>query len=169
MTDADDVAIEPMRPEDWPAVERIYAAGIATGDATLEREVPDWTRFDANHRPDGRFVARRMSDGEVVGWVATAPYSARPVYAGVAWESVYVAPEVQGQGIGRLLMERLLAFADEAGIWTLCAGILADNAASLALHERVGFRVVGVQERIGQDRTGRWRDVVLVERRRAEP
>ena len=82
---------------------------------------------------------------------------------------MYVAPEAQGQGIGRRLMDRLLAFADEAGIWTLCAGILADNGPSLALHQRAGFRVVGVQERLGQDRTGRWRDVVLVERRRAQP
>jgi len=169
MIEADAVAIESMRPDDWPAVERIYAAGIATGDATLEREVPDWDRFDASHRPDGRFVARRASDGQIVGWIATSPYSSRPVYAGVAWESVYVAPEAQGQGIGRRLMERLIAFADDAGIWTLCAGILADNAASLALHERAGFRVVGVQERLGQDRTGRWRDVILVERRRAGP
>ena len=95
------IVIEPMRPDDWPAVERIYAAGIATGLATFERSTPDWAHFDAGHRPDGRFVARRVDDGTVVGWVASSPYSSRAAYAGVAWESVYVAPEAQGQGIGR--------------------------------------------------------------------
>jgi L-amino acid N-acyltransferase YncA len=161
----DEVTIEPMTPDDWPAVEHIYAAGIATGNATLEREVPTWDRFDAGHRVDGRFVARRPARS-VVGWVAMSPYSSRTVYAGVAWESVYVAPDAQGNGIGRRLLERLIEHADGAGIWTLCAGVLADNAASLAVHERVGFRVIGTQRRLGQDRTGRWRDVVLLERRR---
>ena len=165
----DVVVIEPMTAADWPAVERIYAAGIATGLATFERTTPDWPHFDANHRADGRFVARRVDDGTVVGWVASSPYSARAAYAGVAWESVYVAPEAQGQGIGRRLLEHLIEFADQAGLWTLCAGVMADNAASLAVHERVGFRVVGTQERISRDETGRWRDVVLLERRAANP
>jgi L-amino acid N-acyltransferase YncA len=162
------IVIEPMRPDDWPAVERIYAAGIATGLSTLERSTPDWAHFDAGHRPDGRFVARRVEDGTVVGWVASSPYSSRAVYAGVAWESVYVAPEAQGQGIGRRLLEHLIAASDDAGLWTLFAGVLADNAASLAVHERVGFRVIGVQERLGRDPSGRWRDVVLLERRRTD-
>jgi L-amino acid N-acyltransferase YncA len=164
-----EVVIEPMRPDDWPAVERIYAAGIETGDATLERAAPPWQRFDAEHRPDGRFVARRADDGTVVGWVAMSPYSSRAVYAGVAWESVYVAPEAQGRGVGARLLAHLTEHADAAGIWTLCAGVLADNAASLAVHARAGFRIIGVQHGIGQDRTGRWRDVVLLERRRDEP
>ena len=164
-----DVLIEPMTADDWPDVERIYAAGIATGLATFERGTPSWERFDTGHRPDGRFVARRRDDGRVVGWVAASPYSARAAYAGVAWESVYVDPEAQGQGIGRRLLEHLIAVADQVGLWTLCAGVMADNAASLAVHERVGFRVVGVQERISQDAAGRWRDVVLLERRRPGP
>ena len=163
------IVIEPMTAADWPAVERIYAAGIATGLATFERATPDWARFDAGHRADGRFVARRVDDGSVVGWVATSPYSSRAAYAGVAWESVYVAPEAQGKGIGRRLLEHLIGAADEAGLWTLCAGVMADNAASLAVHARVGFRVIGVQERISQDASGWWRDVVLLERRRAGP
>jgi phosphinothricin acetyltransferase len=158
--------IEPMTAADWSAVHRIYAEGIATGDATLEREAPDWDHFDRSHRAEGRLVARADDDGRVLGWVALTSYSARRVYAGVAWESVYVAEDARGQGIGRALLERLVAVADEIGIWTLMAGVLADNAASLALHERVGFRRIGVQEALGQDRTGRWRDVVLLERRR---
>ena len=159
------IRLEPMTPGDWPTVRRIYAEGIATGLATLERQAPDWDHFDRSHRAEGRIVAR--SGDAVVGWVALSSYSSRRVYAGVAWESVYVAEAVRGRGIGRALLEQLIATADAAGVWTLLAGVLADNAPSLALHERVGFRRVGVQERLGQDVTGRWRDVVLLERRRA--
>jgi phosphinothricin acetyltransferase len=158
-----EVVIEPMRPDDWPAVREIYAEGIATGDATFETVVPDWQAWDAAHRRDARLVAR--ADGEVVAFVALAPYSSRAAYAGVAWESVYVTTARQGQGIGRALLEATLAAAEVAGIWALMAGILAENTASLALHERAGFRRVGRLERIGRDATGRWRDVVLLERR----
>lgn len=162
---ADPVLIAPMTEVDWLEVHRIYAQGIATGDATLEREAPDWDHFDRSHRHDCRFVARDRAGGPVVGWVATSSVSARRVYRGVAWESVYVAEGARGRGVGRALLEALIHASEAAGIWTLQAGVLADNAASLAVHERAGFRQVGVQRRLGQDRTGRWRDVVLLERR----
>ena len=110
-------------------------------------------------------MARLEAKGPVVGWVALSAYSARRVYSGVAWESVYVAEEARGHGVGRALLTALIAESEAAGLWTLQAGVLADNAPSLALHERVGFRVVGTQRALGQDRTGRWRDVVLLERR----
>jgi len=159
--------IEPMAPDDWPAVRRIYADGIATGDATLERETPDWTHFDHSHRPDCRLVAvaGEGSERQVLGWAALTAYSSRRVYAGVAWESVYVASDARGQGIGRALLEAVVPASEAAGCWTLLAGILAENAASLALHERVGFERIGIHHRVGQDVTGRWRDVVLMERR----
>ena len=162
--------IAPMTPDDWAAVRRIYAEGIATGDATLEREAPDWDHFDRSHRPDCRLVAWRADpDGEatVVGWTALSAYSGRRVYTGVAWESVYVAEAARGTGVGRALLETLIPKTEAAGFWTLLAGVMADNVASLALHERVGFVRVGVQHRLGQDATGRWRDVVLLERRSA--
>jgi L-amino acid N-acyltransferase YncA len=155
----------PMEPADWPAVRRIYAEGIATGDATLEREAPDWDHFDRSHRADCRLVAREEDGGQVVGWVALTAYSARRVYVGVAWESVYVAADVRGHGIGRALLEAVITASEASGLWTLTAGVMAENAASLALHERVGFRRVGVQRALGRDATGRWRDVVLLERR----
>lgn len=173
MTSGATVRIEPMTPGDWPAVHRIYVQGIATGNATLEREAPDWDHFDRSHRQDCRLVARDREggpdgpDGPVLGWVAVSAVSARRVYRGVAWESVYVEVSARGRGVGRALLEALIAETEAAGLWTLQAGVLADNLASLALHERVGFRRVGVQRRLGQDRTGRWRDVVLLERRSA--
>ncbi len=154
-----------MTHADWPDVRRIYAEGIATGDATLEREAPDWDHFDRSHRADCRLVARTADGGPVVGWVALTAASARRVYSGVAWESVYVAGASRGRGVGRALLAAVTAESEAAGVWTLQAGVLAENAASLALHERAGFRRVGVQRSIGRDGQGRWRDVVLLERR----
>lgn len=159
------MVIEPMTADDWPAVHRIYAEGIATGDATLEREAPDWDHFDRSHRHDCRLVARGTPDGPVVGWVALTAYSARRVYSGVAWESVYVAEEARGQGVGRTLLEALIRASEVAGFWTLLAGIMAENRASLALHRRCGFRRVGVMRAMGRDGRDAWRDVILMERR----
>lgn len=154
-----------MMPADWPVVHRIYAEGIATGVATLEHEAPDWDHFDRSHRPDCRFVARDFEGGPVLGWVALTGYSARRTYRGVAWESVYVAEDARRRGVGRALLEALVPASEAAGFWTLLAGVIAENAASLALHERCGFRQVGAQRSMGRDAAGRWRDVVLLERR----
>jgi len=151
-----------MGPGDWPHVAAIYAAGIATRNATFETEVPDWARWDAAHLPAHRLVA--TEDGRVVGWAALTGYSDRCCYEGVADLSIYVDPAVQGRGVGRALLEGLIAGADTGGIWTLQAGVFPENEASLALHRRCGFRVVGTRERIGQ-LDGVWRDVVLLERR----
>lgn len=159
------ITIESMTVADWPAVRRIYVEGIATGDATLEREAPDWHHFDHSHPPDCRLVARDGSGGPVIGWTALGHYSARKTYSGVAWESVYVASEARGRGVGRALLEALIPASEAAGFWTLLAGVLVDNMVSLALHEAVGFRRVGVQVGLGQDARGRWRDIVLLERR----
>ncbi len=142
---------------------RIYQAGLDTGDASFERTAPDWAGWDARHLPEHRWCALD-SDDRVLGWTATCRVSDRPVYAGVVEHSVYVDPAAGGRGVGRVLLERLVRSTEEAGIWTLQSGIFPENTASLRLHERTGFRVVGLRERIGQ-RDGRWRDVVLVERR----
>jgi L-amino acid N-acyltransferase YncA len=156
------VTIEPLRHEHWDAVARIYAHGIATGHATFETEVPSWERWDASHLPGHRLVAVR--DGAVTGWAALSPVSDRCVYGGVAEESVYVAEEARGRGVGRELLEALIAGAEASGIWTIQTGIFPENEASVRLHERVGFRVVGKRERLGQH-NGVWRDVLLLERR----
>jgi phosphinothricin acetyltransferase len=154
--------VREMSPRDWGDVARIYAEGIATGDATFETEVPTWEEWDRSHNADGRWIAEE--DGRVVGWAALAPYSARPVYRGVAEVSVYVAALARRRGVGRALMAALIAAADAAGYWTLQAGILPENEASLSLHRAHGFRDVGRRERIGASK-GRWRDVLLLERR----
>jgi phosphinothricin acetyltransferase len=156
--------IDAMQSGDWPAVHAIYEQGIATGLATFERAAPNWDAWDRSHRRECRLVAHD-ADGSLVGWAALSHYSARAVYAGVAELSVYVAGSARGRGVGRALLGALIDAAEAAGIWTLQAGVMADNAASLALHEKLGFRRVGIRERIGRDVTGRWRDVVLLERR----
>jgi phosphinothricin acetyltransferase len=147
---------------DWPAVEAIYAAGIATGNATFETRTPSWDEFDASHLRQHRLVA--VLGSEVVGWAALSPTSVRSCYAGVVEHSVYVAEHARGRGVGRRLLEALLERADDAGIWTVQTSIFPENEASLALHERVGFRVVGRRERIAQ-LNGVWRDTLLLERR----
>ena len=156
------VEIRPLTPADWPAVERIYAEGIATGNATFETEPPTWEEFDAGRLAENRLVA--VEDGEVVGWAALSPTSRRECYAGVAEHSVYVAESARGRGTGRALMEALIEGAETSGIWTIQTSIFPENAASLALHEGVGFRVVGRRERIAR-LDGEWRDTLLIERR----
>lgn len=147
---------------DWEDVRRIYLEGIATGHATLETEPPSWDLWDRAHRMDCRIVARE--DGRMAGWAALSRVSERCAYGGVAEVSVYVASEARGKGVGRRLLEELVRASEEAGVWTLQAGIFPENAASLSIHQHCGFRVVGVRERLGNLR-GTWRDVALLERR----
>lgn len=154
--------IDPLEAGDWPAVRAIYEAGIATGDATFETAAPDWPAWDAAHLADHRLVAR--DGGRVIGWVALAPVSDRCAYAGVAEDSIYIAPDAQGRGVGRALLAAVVASAERDGIWTIQTGIFPENRASVRLHRACGFRVVGLRERLGRLH-GRWRDVLLLERR----
>jgi phosphinothricin acetyltransferase len=151
-----------MEERDWPAVSEIYADGILTGNATFETGVPDWKKWDSGHLRTCRLVARL--DGSVVGWAALSPVSGRCVYAGVAEVSVYVAERVRNRRIGLRLLASLVEASEGEGIWTLQAGIFPENIASIRIHERCGFSIVGIRRRIGQ-MNGRWRDVVLMERR----
>ncbi len=151
-----------LRPRDWPEVARIYEEGIRTGNATFETEVPSWEAWDAAHLDEHRFAAER--DGRVVGWIALAPVSSRCCYAGVAEISAYVGEEARGQGVGSELLTTAIESSERARIWTLQTGVFPENAPSLGLLQRFGFRAVGTQERIGRLH-GVWRDVVLLERR----
>jgi L-amino acid N-acyltransferase YncA len=160
---ATDLELRPFRDDDWPGVHAIYAEGIAGGNATFETEVPPFERWLEAHPPEYRVVATRAA--HVAGWVAASPVSDRCAYAGVIEHSVYVDARMRGQGIGRRLLDALIERADASGIWTIQSGIFPENVASLELHQRCGFRVVGTRERLGQlNRV--WRDVLLVERRK---
>ena len=158
------VRLRAMEPADAAAVLAIYQEGLDTGLASFETQAPDWGRFDAGRLPEHRWVAVDDATGLLLGWVAVTPYSGRAVYAGVVEHSVYVAAAAQGRGVGRLLLARLIDSATAAGIWTIQSTVFPENAASMRLHRSAGFRVVGTRERIAR-RDGRWRDVVLLERR----
>ena len=162
MPTATAVEIRDLRPGDWPEVRGIYEDGLRGGNATFEAEAPAWPEWDAAHLAGHRFAA--LDNGRVVGWAALSPVSDRCCYAGVAEASVYVARDAQGRGVGRALLERLVADSEAAGIWTIQSGVFPENEASIALHLACGFRVVGRRERIGK-LNGVWKDVVLLERR----
>jgi L-amino acid N-acyltransferase YncA len=158
----EETAISEMKPGDWEAVRKIYAEGIATRQATFEIEAPSWEAWDAAHLSFARLVARQ---GEtVVGWAALGPVSRRQAYAGVAEVSVYVAQNLRGMGLGRQLLEALIAKSEQHGIWSLQAVMFPENAGSVTLHFRCGFREVGRRERIGKLDEA-WRDTLLLERR----
>ena len=154
--------IRPMSPEDWSSVRSIYEEGILTRNATFETSAPEWERWDRGHLAVCRIVACR-EDG-MIGFGALSPVSARACYAGVAEVSIYVAARARGRGIGKELMDALVAASEGAGIWTLQASIFPENLASIRLHEGADFRLVGRRERIAR-LDGFWRDVVLMERR----
>jgi L-amino acid N-acyltransferase YncA/DNA-binding transcriptional ArsR family regulator len=160
-----DVTVRALEPGDWADVRRIYAEGIATGHATFETEVPDRRSLDHAWLPEHRWVAE--VDGQVVGWAAAKPVSNRPVYAGVAETSLYVADGYRGRGVGKALIHRQVTAADAAGLWTLQTSIFPENRASIALHQSAGFRTLGMRERIGRHH-GVWRDTVFLERRRTD-
>jgi L-amino acid N-acyltransferase YncA len=154
--------IEPLTVEHWDAVRSIYLQGIATGDATFQQTAPDWREWDEGHLSVSRIIAR--NEKKVVGWAALSAVSRRPVYAGVAEVSIYVAEEARGSGIGSELISSLIDHSEAAGVWTLQAGIFPENTVSLRLHKSAGFREVGLRSRVGCMH-GRWRDVLLLERR----
>jgi len=156
------VIIEEMKDESWDAVSRIYNAGIATKNATFQTEAPEWEAWDRSHRKDCRLIAR--IDNLVAGWAALSNVSNRCVYAGVAEVSIYIDSDFRGISVGDQLMKQLITESEKQGIWTLQAGIFPENKASIALHLKNGFRILGTREKIGKmDYV--WRDTVMLERR----
>jgi L-amino acid N-acyltransferase YncA len=159
-----DVLIRPMRPADARQVLTIYQAGLDTGQASFETTAPAWDTFDRTRLPLHRHVATDATSGDVLGWVAACAVSDRCAYRGVIEHSIYVHPGGRGRGIGAVLLDALIDSAEAAGIWTIQTGIFPENTTSVRLHQRAGFRIVGIRQRIGCHH-GRWRDVTLLERR----
>ena len=159
--------IEPMKPEDWDQVRAIYEEGIATENATFEPLVPEWGKWDSAHVPEPRLIVRL--NGRVAAWAALSRVSARKVYSGVAELSIYVGEKFRGKGIGDALLAALVEASEKAGYWTLQGGIFPENVVSIDLHKKHGFRVLGIREKVGKmafgELQGKWRDVVLMERR----
>lgn len=151
-----------MKTESWPSIQHIYNSGITTRNATFETKAPEWEAWDQSHRKDCRLVA--TIDGCIAGWAALSNVSGRCVYAGVAEVSIYIDESYRGMGVGNLLMRQLITESEGHGIWTLQAGIFPENKASIALHLKHGFRILGTREKIGK-MNGSWRDTVLLERR----
>ncbi|SCE89978.1 phosphinothricin acetyltransferase [Micromonospora echinospora] len=160
---AGDITIAAMGDQHGPAVLDIYRLGIVSGNATFETEPPAWESFTATRLPGHRWVAVDRA-GAVLGWIACSAVSERRVYAGVVEHSVYVHPDAGGRGVGRGLLQALIASTERAGIWTIQSGVFPENTASLALHTSCGFRTVGIRQRVGRHH-GVWRDVTLIERR----
>lgn len=155
--------IRPLVEGDWPVVAEIYRQGIESGHATFETDVPEWEEWDRGRHSECRLVAEL--DSRLMGFAVVSPVSGRKVYAGVAEVMVYVAADARGRGVGGRLLRELVACSEAVGLWTLQASIFPENVSSIRAHERVGFRVLGIRERIGRFRDGRWRDTVIMERR----
>lgn len=156
------MTIGKMLPEDWDQVASIYLEGINTGFATFETQCPRWEIWDEKHRKECRLVVRE--GGKIAGWAALSSVSSRSVYSGVCEVSIYVSGEYKRKGVGNLLMQALIDESEKQGIWMLQAAIFPENKASIHLHEKFGFRLVGIREKIGK-RDGAWRDNVFLERR----
>jgi L-amino acid N-acyltransferase YncA len=156
------IAVKTFNQQDYPDVKRIYQQGIDTGNASFQSVAKDWLEWDSSMLKCCRLVA--VQDKLIIGWAALSPISSRDVYSGVAEVSIYLAKSAQGKGIGHLLLSRLITDSESNHIWTLQAGIFPENEASIELHKKNGFRIIGVREKLGQMGT-LWRDVVLMERR----
>ena len=154
--------IRSMQATDWEDVSRIYAEGIQTGFATFEQQVPTYESWDMAHVESCRLIAE--DEGQVLGWAALSPVSSRCVYGGVAEVSVYIGEHSRGKGVGKALLNQLVSASEEAGFWTIQSGIFPENEASIALHEKVGFRFIGKRERVAKNH-GEWTDNLLFEKR----
>lgn len=151
-----------MQTKDWSLVSKIYEDGIKTGFATFETKVPSYSYWDDTHIKECRFVAEK--NNTILGWASLSPVSSRCVYGGIAEISVYIDENSRGLGIGKLLMQKLIAKSEKLGFWTLQSGIFPENIGSIKLHEKMGFRYIGKKERVGK-LAGIWKDNLLFEKR----
>lgn len=163
------ITVRTAEPKDAEAIKRIDAEGLATGHATFRETPHDWSSFQAAFGGARGLAVIAHRHGNTIAWAGVSATSTRPVYRGVGEVSIYVACQAHGSGVGHILLTDLIARSESAGYWTLTAQIFPENAASLALHRRCGFRVLGRRERLGLmpygPLSGKWRDVLFLERR----
>lgn len=156
------IEIVKLVPEHRDDVKRIYEEGIKTRNATFETEAPSWEEWDKKHDNELRFAA--VEAGKVIGWAALIPTSTRKVYAGVMEVSIYIGEDQRGKGVGKALLDVLIPESEKSGVWSLLSVLFPENTASIKLHEKAGFRIIGVREKMGKmDDT--WRDNIMMERR----
>lgn len=160
------ITVRDFTPADWLFVEKIYKTAIAEGISTFTRTCPSFEEWNTSHLQNAKFVATN-EQGEILGFSTLSPTSTRAPYRGVCEGSVYVSATHRKQGIGKLLLQALISYAEQHTIWTLQASIFSSNAASIALHEACGFRKVGTRENIAKDIFDVWQDTVFMERRSA--
>lgn len=148
--------------QNYPQVQLIYSHGLETRNATFETSVPDWQKWDHSHLQHSRIAI--MKEDVMLGWGALTKVSDRCVYEGVAEISVYIHKDFWGQGVGTMIMQKLISESETNGIWSLMSGVFPENKNSIQLHLKEGFRIIGTRERIAQ-LDGIWRDTVLLQRR----
>ena len=154
--------IREIKESDHSRILEIYQMGIDTKNATFETQAPSWSDWDAKHHTHSRFVYEE--NNKVLGWAALTPVSARKVYEGIAEVSIYIDTEFLGKGIGSKLMEKAIHSSEDHGIWCIYSSVFPENTATVKLHEKNGFRVIGTRERIAR-LDNKWRDTLILERR----
>lgn len=157
------ITIRQMNPEDWNSIKDIYEQGLDSNISTFQTDCPSYEEWDSGHLEDCRLVA--ILDERIVGWIALSPTSKREVYRGVVEVSIYVDSSYSKQGIGSTLMNHLVKESEKKGYWSLYSSVIEENAASLSLHMKCGFRKIGYRERIAKDRFGNWHNTILFEKR----
>ena len=155
--------IREMQPEDGEVVLKIFQEGIDSENATFDKEPPTWEVWDTKHFNLCRWILEDETN-EIVGWAAIQAVSNRDCFRGVAEVSIYFTARAQGKGLGQMLLQKLILSSEENEFWTLQSGIFPENEASIAVHYKLGFVMVGRREKIAQ-MNDKWRDIVLLERR----
>lgn len=153
--------IREMRKSDWNEMMKIYSQSLEKGTVTFRTECPTFDEWDSEHIKECRYVYE--TDGKIVGYTMIAPTSRRDSYRGVVELSIFVDEAYLHKGIGTILMKKLMTESEKRGYWMLYSAIFSNNIASVELHKKCGFRVIGIREDIARDRFGEWQSTTIME------
>ncbi|MBV7295710.1 GNAT family N-acetyltransferase [Corynebacterium sp. TAE3-ERU12] len=167
-------SIRPMREEDYPQVQAIYEIGLDTGHASWEHEAPEWDVFARLKRLDLCFVATLDDNPDkIVAWASASQVSKRDILRGVIEDSIYVHPDGQGMGLAGALLSKVMDEATELGCWSIHSWVFPENVGSLKVHQKYGFREVGVYHHMAKmtygPKAGEWRDIIILEKLLEKP